>query len=487
LTIGPDPTDVLDTPAAGGRVIRGSMLRSVAYLAGLALSLVGAALMIRHLGVEDFGKYVVVTSLIGVVGGISEAGMTNIAVREYSTRVGEDRARLMANLLGLRVAITMAGIAAAAAFALVAGYETAMIVGTLLAGVALLLTMIQQTVSVPLSSSLRFGWVSALEFVRQFVLVVVIVGLVLAGAGLPALLAAPTPVALVVLALSVALVRGVVPLLPAFNRDDWLAILRLAAAYSAATAVGAVYVYAVVIVTSLVASEQESGYFAASFRIFLILISVPSLLITTAFPVLARAARDDRVRLSYALQRLFDIAAIVGCWLALMTVVGAPLAIEVLAGDDFSDSVPVLRIHGIAVAFACVALTFGFVLVSLHDHRVILLAAGAALAMSIGLTLVLVPVLGAEGGAVATVIVEATIAVLYAWRLFVRGDFDLALGGLARVAVAAAAAAALVLVPGLGPALLVILGTAVFFGVLWTLRGIPEEIFEALRPASRRL
>ena len=120
VTLGPDPTDVLDTPAAGGHVIRGSVLRTGSYVAGMALGVLSAALMIRHLGVEDFGKYVVVTSLIGVVAGISEAGMSNIAVREYSTRSGLDRDRLMANLLGLRVAVTMVGMLGAALFAVLA-------------------------------------------------------------------------------------------------------------------------------------------------------------------------------------------------------------------------------------------------------------------------------------------------------------------------------------------------------------------------------
>jgi O-antigen/teichoic acid export membrane protein len=486
MTIGPDPTDVLDTPAAGGRVIRGSILRTASYVAGMALSLVGAALMIRHLGVADFGKYVVVTSLIGVVAGLSEAGMTNIAVREYTTRTGRDREVLMANLLGLRVAITVVGIGAAMVFAVIAGYERAMVIGTLLAGMGLLLTTFQQTVSVPLGSSLRFGWVSGLDFVRQAGFVAAILALVAGGAGLVAFLAAPIPVAILVLLLSIVLVRGLVPLLPAFHRQEWLAILRLAAAYSAATAFAAVYVYAAVIVTSLVASEAESGYFGASFRVFLILLAVPSLLISSAFPVLSRAARDDRERLGYALQRLFDIAVIVGSWLALMTVVGAPFAIDVLAGKSFAESVPVLRIHGVAVAFACVALTFGFVLVSLHKHVTILIAAALALAMSVVLSLILVPMIGAEGGAVATLAAEATVAVLYGWTLYVRGDFRLELEVAARVVVATAAAAALALIPGLGSLALIILGSAVFFGVLWLIGGVPNEIFEALRPASRR-
>jgi len=63
-----DPVDVLDTPSAGGKVIRGGVLRGGGYVAGLALAVVGAALMTRHLGVVDWGRYVTVLSLVSIVG-----------------------------------------------------------------------------------------------------------------------------------------------------------------------------------------------------------------------------------------------------------------------------------------------------------------------------------------------------------------------------------------------------------------------------------
>src|SRR6266542_2734172 len=45
----PSPAHLLDLPTAGGRVIRGSVLRVAAYFAGMLLGVVGAALMTRHL------------------------------------------------------------------------------------------------------------------------------------------------------------------------------------------------------------------------------------------------------------------------------------------------------------------------------------------------------------------------------------------------------------------------------------------------------
>ena len=46
---------ILDTPHAGGKIIRGSVLRAGGYAAGLALSILAAALMTRHLGVTRWG------------------------------------------------------------------------------------------------------------------------------------------------------------------------------------------------------------------------------------------------------------------------------------------------------------------------------------------------------------------------------------------------------------------------------------------------
>ena len=62
---------ILDTPHAGGKIIRGSALRAGGYAAGLALSILAAALMTRHLGVTRWGGYVTVLSLVSIVGSLS--------------------------------------------------------------------------------------------------------------------------------------------------------------------------------------------------------------------------------------------------------------------------------------------------------------------------------------------------------------------------------------------------------------------------------
>ena len=197
------------------------------------------------------------------------------------------------------------------------------------------------------------------------------------------------------------LVRGTIPFVPAFDFRAWGRLMRLVLPYAAASAVGAVYVSLVVVLTSLVATEQETGYFSAAFRVFSVLAAVPSLLVASAFPILARAARDDRERLRYALQRLWDTSLVIGAGAAVLTVVGAPVAIAVVAGPEYEPSVTALRIMAGALFASFFVAIWGFGLLSIGAYRSLLVANVIALAVAGGLALALAPEYGADGAATA--------------------------------------------------------------------------------------
>jgi O-antigen/teichoic acid export membrane protein len=477
-----DPVDVLDTTAAGGLVIRGSVMRVGGYMVGVLLGLVAASLLTRHLGVETFGKYVVVMSLIVVVSGLTDAGIATIAAREFATRRGEDRDRLLANVLGIRVAIAAVGVVAAAVFAIVAGYDEVMVVGTLLAGLGLILTTAQQTLAVPLGVSLRLGWITGIDLLRQAFAVVLVVILVFADAGLLAFLAASIPVGLFALALVAVLVRRTVPLVPRFDGVEWRRVLRLTGTYAAAAAVGTLYTSAVVVVTSLVGTEADTGNVGTAFRIFSILATIPILLVSSAFPIFARAARGDPGRLEYALERVVQTALILGAWMALATVFGASIAIQVVAGDQYDAAVPALQITGGVLVASFVAIACAYALVSMHRHFVLLFANGLALATAVMLALVLVPVYGAKGAATATLVSELELALVYVVVLFRPGAFRFSLGSVIKVGIASGAAVAVAFVTPLDDVPLVIAASFVYWVVLWIIRGIPSEVWHAFMP-----
>ena len=480
------PEDILDTPEAGGMVIRGGALRLGSYAGVVGLSVISAALLTRHLGVIRFGEYTTVISLVGVISSVTDAGMSALGTREYALRVGAERDALMRDLLGLRVTLTLGGVLLATAFAVAAGYQPALIAGTVLAALSVVAMVFQHTLSIPLTARLRLGYLSGLDLARQAATVVLIVILILLGAGVLPLLAVALIVNLLLIAPTAALVRGQISTRMALHPRGWSRLLRLTVAFSLASAANTIYLYTAQILTSLVASSHQSGLFAASFRVFIVTAALPGMLVAVTLPVLARAARNDQARFGYALQRMFDVSLIIGVAAAIGVVAGARFIIAVVAGPKYAAAAGALQIEGAALLASFVLAGWGFGLLSLHRHRTLLLANLGALAVSAALTLILARSHGARGAALASLCGETTLAVFYLIGL-IRGSAQLRpkLNVAAKVAVAAVPATLVGLGPHLPALLQPVAALAVFAILIVAVKAIPEEIRELIPPSLR--
>ncbi len=479
--------DLLDTPAAGPAAIRGSALRTVGYVIGVLLSIVSVPLLIRHLGESEYGRYVTVISLVTIVQGITDVGLGQIGVREYSTRAGSERAGLMRNLLGVRATMTLLGVALGTAFAAVAGYGSAVVLGTLLAGLGMVITVVQGTFALPLSARLQLGWVTALDLLRQVLSVAAIVVLVIAGAELLAFLAITVPVAIAVLIATMAVMRGAMPLRPSFQTAEWLVLLRAVLPFAAAVVIGTLYLRVTVVLMSLLATSTQTGYYAIGFSVISVLTAIPALTVGSTLPVLARAARDDSERLEYVLTRLMQVTMIVGVGLGLALALGAGFVVRVLAGPKGSPAVPVLQIESLALMTVFVSSSFQYGLLALHRHKDQLVISASGLAVSIGLTLALVPSLQAKGAALA--FVGGEIVVVGGAFLALRSaqpGLHLPLRVPLSVVFAAAVAALLAIAPGLGSLPTSIIASAIYIGVLVAVGAIPSELKHAVTERFHR-
>jgi len=473
--------DLLDVPEAGPTAIRGSLLRTIGYVAGVLLSLVAVPLLFSHLGDRDYGRYVDVIALVTIVQGITDVGLGQIGVREFATRPPGSRERLMRNLLGVRVSLTSLGIVFAAAFALAAGYGHAAVIGTLTAGAGMVLAVAQGTFAVPLAARLQLGWVTTLDFARQVLSVAGIVLLVLVGAGLLPFLIISVPVGLVVLGGTLLLVRRTMPLLPTFDRDEWSLLIRSVLPFATAMVIGTLYLRITVVLASVLASRTQNGYYAIVFTVVSVLIAIPALTVGSTLPILARAARDDHVRLDYVLQRLVEVTLIAGVGIAVPLIAGAGFVVSVLTSGTARPAAGVLQIAAIAVVTQFVGASWQYGLLALHRYRSMLVISAAGLAVSVCLTLILVPSLQARGAAIAFVAGELAVAGFAFGALRVAQPtlkFDLRVP--LCVLFAAGLALCVLLVPRLSSLPAAVIASVLYAGMLLCTRAIPRELTDAL-------
>ena len=466
--------------------IRGGAVRVLGYACGALVSLATAAILVRHLGIQGFGRYVTVTSLVALVGGVTEAGVLVHGIRELLLSDEGDRRRLLGNLLAMRLVLAGLGVVLAICFALAVGYRQVLVIGTLVAGAGLLVQVTADVLSVSLQARLLLGRLTAVELVRRVLTLALIAALAIAGAGLLLLIAASAVAATGALALIAWMVRSHVSPRPIFDLQTWRRLLAEMSTYALALSVAAIYLYVTVIVMSTIASPTQTGLFATSFRFVQAGLAIPGLLLTAIFPLIARARPGEGAGSGDALGKITAVAAICGVWMALASALGADFIIEAIAGHGGRGAVPVLRIQALMFVASFLFTANALYLVSIRRYRPLLIASSTALALNIVLALVLVSELGAEGGAIADVATETVAALALALAVArTAPGRHVAPSLVGALALACAACAPVLLLPigSLGRACA---ASAIYFAVLLASGTIPREVLDAARRLAPR-
>ncbi len=476
-----EETDLLATSEAGGAAVRGGALRVMGYMVSALVGVGSAAVLFRHFHSELAGLYVLAGTIVAIVAGMSDLGMTTLGIRELAVHDVTGRYALMRTLLGLRIVVTVVGVVLAVGFTVVAGYNSSLTAGVAVAGVGLLFQNLQVTLAIDLMRNLRLGWVTVLEVGRQVALAILVIVLALSGAGLVVILGASIPIGIVGLLATMILLRGHVPFWPSFERARWLALVRELLPLSVAVATGVLYFRLSIVIVSLLADKHELSYFGASFRVIEVLTLVPGLMVSAAFPIFARAARGDHERFAYGIERVFEVATIVGVLFVLVLAIGAPIAIAIVGGSEFNPAIGILRIQAFALGGSFVGAVWSFALLSLRMERTLMSISVAALAVGSVLVAVLTVLAGSDGAALATAIMEIGLAVA-GLLVLVRGHAHLrpSMRRLPRTLVAGLVAAIPALIPGIPPIAAVMVAVGVYGWLLYLLGAVPDELIAGL-------
>ena len=474
--------DVLHSGEAGGRVIRGAVIRTAGFGIGILFGLGTSALLLRHLGVVDYGKYGTIAALLGLVLALSDGGLTSIGARELSTTAaGPERKRVASTLMLVRLVTTTIGVLIAVVFAALAYSSGELTLGAALVGASVVLISMQAMATVPLLITLRIAPLTGFEILRHALTFLGVLALVLAEAGLEWFFVLQIPIAAILLLLTVLYVRRSFPLGIRADRSSAFRLGRETLPLAIASTMIVLYGGAMVIIVSLVASEYQTGLFVTSARIMEVVVGLPGLVIALALPVLSVASATDHSRLRNALQLITELGLVLSTLVAVTLALAASGVINLIGGIAFAEAAPILQVQAFAIVGVFVSQTLQNALVSLRLQQSLVLTNAVALAAVVILGIVLVSQFGAIGGAYAVVGAEALLVAMLVLTL--RRQAPQVLPSLSfswKVVVCLAVAACAGLIPLPSTWLNALIGGVGFLIVAFVLRAVPGELAVAL-------
>ncbi|WP_338240581.1 flippase [Aurantiacibacter hainanensis] len=385
-------------------MVRGSLWLIGSKAVALVAAFAAMVVVSRSFGPEVFGQLAFAIALVGLVAPLSEFGLNAVVVKAIA-RNPENFGAILGTALTMRVAATALALAigwAAIRIMRPDDIQTQMFVTILLAAELLRAGAL---FSLRLEADRQFDTIALATGAVSIVFAALKIVLVTLGLGMNELIwayageiAVTGPLFVLLERLRCAKTRlSVDP--SCFRR---LAKPAFVLAFSGVLAVANLKIDQVMV--GQILGDGAAGQYAVAARLSEMWFFVPVMIAAAAMPELVSMQQRSKSKMTARMARLLDVNVGLGLVVALITTLLAPWAIDLLFGAQYAAAAPVLVLHvwgGIFVAMRTMASKW----IVLHEiYGMSVVSHGAGAAINIGLNLALIPAMGLQGAALATVI-----------------------------------------------------------------------------------
>ena len=386
------------------------MLRNMTFAsvsaASAALLLVLFVVSGRTLGDVEFGKFSFALALGTIFETLMDFGLHQVTIRA----VARDRSQataLLHHTLGIKLVWGGVAMAALSATATILRSEWDVRLACYLLGGSLVLRSYMLTIRGVLQGLERFGWDSIVVAADRAILLAFGTAALAAGGGLRGLAIAFVVARATALALAGWLTHaelGGVGI--RFNRAIWRELQTTALPLGFFLVVLNLYSYVDGVMLGVMRGNVETGLYAAAYRTYEGMSYLPSIIAAVLTPRLSdlfvgNRAEHRRVAL-LGLSGSAGLAILVG---GAAYVLATPL-LTALFGADFAPAASPFRILCVGLPLVFTIWVLHAVIISANREQLLVKTALAGLAVNVSLNLYVIPRMGADGAALATVVGE---------------------------------------------------------------------------------
>lgn len=137
---------------------------------------------------------------------------------------------------------------------------------------------------------------------------------------------------------------------------------------------------------------------------------IPTVIVTTLFPAILNARRDDIERYKKRIQNLYDLMVYLSLPAAVIITFASPLIYKILYTREFAYAAPALSVHIWSGVFVFLGAANSQYLIAEGYVKLTFMRTGFGAIVNIVLNLILIPKMGMMGAAIATLVAYAASA-----------------------------------------------------------------------------
>jgi O-antigen/teichoic acid export membrane protein len=468
------------------RVARNTAYLALADVAGKVMVFFFYVLAARHLGVERYGVLSFALAFTAMLGVLTDLGLGTIATREIARDPGQARSQVN-DALTMRLVASVITIAVICVLVNLLGYPATTVRIVYICSVCVLTNALSSLFCSIFQGFERMELLALTRITQTLVLVAGAFALSrgAAATGRYGFLYVVAGVISAALA-GIGAARRLGRLKLSFAVGHWWTLLRASVPVGLATVFTMFYYWIGTTMLSKMAGDAAVGSYSAAFRVANGLAFMGFAFSGAVYPLFSRLVARDSERLTRALELSVKYMVMLALPVAAFGAVFATPVVLLLYGREYIGAVVVLRLLVWWGTSASVNSLLSYHLISHGRSGAVTAQTGLSLAVSLGLNLLLIPILEAPGAAIAIAASEAVGLVYLAAahsrlprHAQARSVFDSVLRVLAALAVAVLVAAGVATwnwVAGL------LVGLTAYVVLLIVIRALGPEDSGVLRP-----
>lgn len=378
------------------------------------VSLITTGILTRKLGIEVYGQYIFITSILIFFDSLADFGTSIMGVREASREEGEKQVKIWTNAMISR--LLMAGLSLILGIIFIFFWNDFREIRTeaILAWVMILFTSLAGSLGIVWQTKIRMEIKVLVEvmFPTIFLLCLWFYG---GNISLKWVFGTYLLARIITLAWGWWLGRGTIDL-RLIDKKIISKLLKISWPMGLYLLIFSAYDRAVdSLMIQRYFGAREVAWYGLAYKIYGVLIQPAYFLVNGIFPMLSKREKqptsNNLFKTSAIILFLSSLLIILGVWLM------APLMVSILAGIEFAASVEVLRILIVALLFAYMGHLVGFTLISKEGQKDMLGLGLVILIFNLMGNLMAIPRYGIIGAATVTVFTEALSLGLMSLRL----------------------------------------------------------------------
>lgn len=370
------------------------------------LSFVLAIFMARYLGATDYGKYSFGLAYLVLFMPIAGLGLNLLVVREVS-RKRESAPALVGTSIVLKVisSVFVIGLASAILQFIPTSRDVRIVVYIFFLG--FILENISSSFSISYAAFERLDIYAIVQFIERIVSFGLILTLLFIGYRLVGIALVRPITAFIVLFINILVVRGKF-LKSALHFNKKLCPLLLKKSWPFMADALFMVMYLKIDITMLQAMKDSTlvGWYAIASGFIFVFMPLQMAVLQSAYPIFSRTYLKEQQTFSSYFERISRFLFCAGVGIAvIVTLVAGPL-VSTLYGREYIQSISMLRIVIWVLPLMSLCSLARTALMSCNLQRIPLWIAGGSVALNIMLNLFLIPLLGGQGAAIATILTQ---------------------------------------------------------------------------------